>query len=120
MEIHIALHETLRVFKPKLSASEVADRANVSPAAISEFRHGERDLQVRTLQRIIDALPEDMKRYFFGRLFALPVPSAWSSAPDPARFTELSSAVSFSDIGQVLAAAGKSMMSAGEGVSESL
>ncbi|NJM98067.1 MAG: helix-turn-helix transcriptional regulator [Phormidesmis sp. RL_2_1] len=120
MEIHIALHETLRTFKPKLSASEVANRANVSPAAISQFRHGERDLNVRSLQRIINALPEDMKQHFFGRLFALPVPAAWSPALDPTRFMELSSAVSFSNIGQVLAEAGKNMMSAGEGVSESL
>jgi len=120
MEIHIALHETLRTFKPKLSASEIADRANVSPAAISEFRHGDRDLQVRTLQRIINVLPEEMKQYFFGRLFSMPAPSAWSLGIEPVRFMELSSAASFSDIGQVLAAAGKNMMSAGKGVTESL
>ena len=120
MEIYIALHETLRTFKPKLSASEVAYRANVSPAAISEFRHGERDLQVRTLQRIINVLPEDMKQHFFGRLLARPSPSAWSPGLEPTKLIELSSAASFSDIGQVLAAAGKSMMSAREGVSELL
>ena len=114
MEIHIALHETLRTFKPKLSASEVASRANVSPAAISEFRHGERDLQVRTLQRIINALPEDIKLHFFSRLFSTPALTVWSPSLNPKAFVDLSSAISFSDMGQVLAAAGESMMSSGE------
>ena len=117
MEIHIALHETLRTFKPKLSASEIAIRANVSPAAISEFRHGERDLQVRTLQRIINALPEDIKQHFFSRLFSTPALTVWSpSLVDPKAFVDLSSAISFSDMGQVLAAAGESMMSSGESI----
>lgn len=116
MEIHTALHETLRTFKPKLSASEIAIRANVSPAAISEFRHGERDLQVRTLQRIINALPEDIKQHFFSRLFSTPALTVWSPSLDPKAFVDLSSAMSFSDMGQVLAAAGESMMSSGESI----
>ena len=113
MEIHIALHETLRTFKPRLNATEIANRANVSPAAISQFRRGERDLYVGTLQRIINALPEDIKQHFFSRLFSTPASSAWSSALDPKAFVASSSVMSFGDIGQVLTEAGKSMMSAG-------
>jgi len=116
MEIHVALHETLRTFKPKLNASEVASRANVSPAAISQFRHGDRDLNVRSLQRIINALPEDMKQHFFGRLFSTSALPVWSPSLDPKVFAELSPVMSFSDMGQVLAAAGESMMSSGESI----
>ena len=118
MEIHIALHETLRTFKPRLNATEIANRANVSPAAISQFRRGERDLYVGTLQRIINALPEDIKQHFFSKLFSTPASSVLSSAPDSNAFVVLSPVMSFDDIGQVLTEAGKSMMSAGGNGSE--
>ena len=114
MEIHIALHETLRTFKPRLNATEIANRANVSQAAISQFRRGERDLYVGTLQRIINALPEDIKQHFFSRLFDIPASPAWSSALESKAFVGISSATSFSDLGQVLSEAGKNMMSAGD------
>ena len=113
MEIHIALHETLRTFKPRLNATEISNRANVSQAAISQFRRGERDLYVGTLQRIINALPDDIKQHFFSRLFDIPASLVWPSALEPKAFVEISSATSFSDIGQVLTEAGKNMMSAG-------
>ena len=113
MEIHIALHETLRTFKPRLNATEISNRANVSQAAISQFRRGERDLYVGTLQRIINALPDDIKQHFFGRLFDMPASPVWSSVLESKAFVEISSATSFSDIGQVLTEAGKNMMSAG-------
>ena len=112
MEIHVALHETLRLFKPKLSATEIANRANVSQAAISQFRRGERDLYVGTLQRIINALPEDIKQHFFSRLFDIPDFPVRSSDLEPTAFAGISPAMSFSDIGQALTEAGKNMMSA--------
>lgn len=65
MNTREALNESFEVFN--LKASEVADRAGISPEIISRFRHG-KGITVDTLDKIIQALPSQAKAYFCSAL----------------------------------------------------
>lgn len=65
MNTREALEQSFQVFD--LKASEVADRAGISPEIISRFRHG-KGITVDTLDKIIQALPSQAKAYFCSAL----------------------------------------------------
>jgi transcriptional regulator with XRE-family HTH domain len=61
-----ALNETLEYFG--LSAREVASRSGVREAALSQFRHGKKDLNLESWEKLIEALPVDAKQYMYLKL----------------------------------------------------
>lgn len=65
MNTREALEQSFQVFD--LKASEVADRAGISPEIISRFRHG-KGITVDTLDKIIQALPSQARAYFCSSL----------------------------------------------------
>ena len=65
MNTREALEQSFQVFD--LKASEVANRAGISPEIISRFRHG-KGITVDTLDKIIQALPSQAKAYFCSAL----------------------------------------------------
>lgn len=67
MNTREALEQSFQVFD--LKASEVADRAGISPEIISRFRHG-KGITVETLDKIIQAMPSKARAYFCASLMA--------------------------------------------------
>ena len=61
MNTREALEQSFQVFD--LKASEIADRAGISPEIISRFRHG-KGITVETLDKIIQAMPNKARAYF--------------------------------------------------------
>jgi transcriptional regulator with XRE-family HTH domain len=48
-----------------LNAKDLAEKAGMTPAALSEFRNGKRAIKSDTLENLIAALPEDAKQFLF-------------------------------------------------------
>jgi transcriptional regulator with XRE-family HTH domain len=67
MNTREALEQSFQVFD--LKASEIADRAGISPEIISRFRHG-KGITVETLDKIIQAMPSNARAYFCASLIA--------------------------------------------------
>jgi transcriptional regulator with XRE-family HTH domain len=57
------------IIKFSLNAGELADRAGMTRAALSEFRNGKRTIKSDTLENLIGALPEDAKQFLFCNYF---------------------------------------------------
>lgn len=72
MNTREALEQSFQVFD--LKASEIADRAGISPEIISRFRHG-KGITVETLDKIIQALPCQARAYFCSSLMIEKEPS---------------------------------------------
>ena len=51
-----------------LTATRVASQARVADAQLSYWRTGRRDVQLQTLQKLVNALPEEAHRDFLGYL----------------------------------------------------
>lgn len=66
MRFYETLHQTIEKFN--LSAKAICQKSNVRENALSQFRHGKRDLQVDSLERIFYALPPEAKNYFLLQL----------------------------------------------------
>ncbi|PSN20584.1 hypothetical protein C7271_01505 [filamentous cyanobacterium CCP5] len=47
-----------------ISAADLASRAKITPAALSEFRNGHRDISTRSLQSLLDSLSQEEYVYF--------------------------------------------------------
>ncbi len=64
-----AFDETVKLFD--LRAADIADRSGVGENQISRFRNGKTDIQVSSLQKLIDSLPGNAKAYFYSRVMVL-------------------------------------------------
>jgi DNA-binding Xre family transcriptional regulator len=49
----------------RLNAGELAAAAGMTAAALSEFRHGRREIKSDTLDNLIAALPDHARQYLF-------------------------------------------------------
>ena len=65
MNTREALEQSFQLFD--LKASEIAEKANISPEIISRFRHG-KGITVDTLDKIVQALPPHARAYFCSSL----------------------------------------------------
>jgi len=63
MEIHKAFDLTVRKFK--LKATELADASGVAATDISKFRNGKQKLLSDKLQRLVMAMPQTARNYFW-------------------------------------------------------
>lgn len=63
MKFSKALDETLKEFG--ISAKEISATSCVAESTISRFRRNDRDIQAQSLERILGALPEPAKQYFY-------------------------------------------------------
>jgi transcriptional regulator with XRE-family HTH domain len=70
MDFRTALNETLRRFGIKAAA--LSEACGISPMEISRFRKGRKDVNAATLKRMVDALPNDARLYFYYLLMAYP------------------------------------------------
>jgi transcriptional regulator with XRE-family HTH domain len=66
MQISAALHMTMQQFNIKGNALAVT--SGVTESAISKFRHGDKDLQASTVERLLAALPDDAYHFFLAQL----------------------------------------------------
>jgi transcriptional regulator with XRE-family HTH domain len=60
MKFADAFRETL--FRFELTGKEIAERSGLSPAQISEFRNG-KNLRIDSVEKILDALPQEARNY---------------------------------------------------------
>lgn len=58
-----ALRET--IYRYNLKGAVIAQKAGISNAQLSEFKKGKCDINVRTLEQIVNALPSDAQIYFY-------------------------------------------------------
>lgn len=58
-----ALNATLKHFE--ITAREVSLKSGVTESSISRYRRGERDIQVESLERMLDVLPPEARYYFY-------------------------------------------------------
>jgi transcriptional regulator with XRE-family HTH domain len=63
MNFSAAINETMHKFG--LSAKAIATAADITPAALSEYRNGKREVKTSTLESILSALPADARQYLF-------------------------------------------------------
>lgn len=63
MDSREAFFETLDKFK--LSAADISRRSDVASQVISKYRTGKQNLRQDTFDKLIDALPEEAKFYYF-------------------------------------------------------
>lgn len=66
MSYREAFDETIKLFA--LKASEIADHSGVGENQISRFRSGKTDLQASNLEKVVNALPDNAKAYFYARV----------------------------------------------------
>lgn len=58
-----AFDETMEEFS--ISGKELAAKAGVTQAMISQFRRGKQEIQTGTLERLLNALSIEAKQYFY-------------------------------------------------------
>jgi len=63
MDSRSAFFETLDKFQ--LSAADISRRSDVDPQVISKYRTGKQRLRQDTFDKLVDALPEEAKFYYF-------------------------------------------------------
>lgn len=63
MKFATAFDATLKHFK--ISARELALQSGVAESSISRYRRGERDIQADSLERLLEALPQEARHYFY-------------------------------------------------------
>ena len=66
MKFSEAFNLTLEEFG--ITGKEVAQRAGVREATVSDFRRGNREIQTGNLEKLIGALPTDAKQFLFLKL----------------------------------------------------
>jgi len=63
MNSRAAFFEALDKFK--ISAADISRRSEVEPQVISKYRTGKQNLRQDTFDKLIDALPDEAKFYYF-------------------------------------------------------
>lgn len=63
MRFSSAIDQTIDKFG--LSAKAIAAAAEMTPAALSEYRNGRREVKTSTLESILSALPQEARQYLF-------------------------------------------------------
>ena len=63
MDSRSAFIETLNKFD--LTAANLARLSGIEPEVISKYRTGKQNLRLDTFDKLIDALPEEAKFYYF-------------------------------------------------------
>lgn len=66
MKFNVALDRTLKDFG--LSAKNIAKKADISPQSISDFRRGKTAMSSDNLERVLWALPNEARAYYFQQL----------------------------------------------------
>ena len=68
MKFHQAFDETLK--ECGISAKWLAEKAELSPATISEFRRGKKSLGVENFEKLLYTLPKEVQEHFQNKIFA--------------------------------------------------
>jgi transcriptional regulator with XRE-family HTH domain len=66
MSFSSALRHTMSEFN--LTGTELSEKSGVSKNTISAFRKGGQSLTVQNLEKLLGAMPEEARRYFFAEL----------------------------------------------------
>lgn len=67
MKFHQAFDETLK--ECGISAKWLAEKAELSPATISEFRRGKKSLGVENFEKLLYTLPKEVQEHFQNKIF---------------------------------------------------
>jgi transcriptional regulator with XRE-family HTH domain len=67
MKFHQAFDETLK--ESGITAKWLAEKAELSPATISEFRRGKKSLGVENFEKLLYALPKEVQEHFQKKVF---------------------------------------------------
>jgi predicted transcriptional regulator len=68
MDAATAFNLTIKLFE--LKPSEIAHKSGIAPSTISDFRHGNRDLRIKTMQKLVSEFPPQAKMYFYSLISA--------------------------------------------------
>jgi predicted transcriptional regulator len=63
MDATKAFNLTIELFK--LRPTDIAKNSGIAKSAISDFQHGNRDLRVKTMQKLVSGFPPEAKMYFY-------------------------------------------------------
>lgn len=66
MSFASALRHTMSEFN--LTGTDLSEKSGVSKNTISAFRKGSQSLTVQNLEKLLGAMPEEARRYFFAEL----------------------------------------------------
>lgn len=66
MDPRDALNQTIDRFE--LKAEDLSSRSGISPQVISRYRHKKKDMNSLNLVRLVEAMPQSAKFYFFSLL----------------------------------------------------
>ena len=73
MKFSQALDQTLEAYG--ISAKWLAEQSGVSMQMISQYRNGKQRVYSDSLEAMIDALPKEMRRYFFSLMSGESIPT---------------------------------------------
>jgi hypothetical protein len=71
MDPRDAFNQTISKFE--LKAETLAINSGISPQVISRYRHKKKDMNSLNLMRLVEAMPQSAKFYFFSLLSQSPV-----------------------------------------------
>lgn len=66
MRIREALFKTLDTFK--ITGKQLSANSGVTESQISSFRRGNRELELKNFEKLVEALPPDAYNYFWSQL----------------------------------------------------